>query len=125
MSQILYVIVNGASQLEYDRSKGLPNDQMQALEQMDKKMDAGIPHNGNMIANPDPLQRAQFVATQLVQAVVAGNEAMAAATCTYLAQRVPELQQVVARETEQGLHFDLVFDKPFMNETKIEFMKPN
>ncbi len=125
MSQILYVVLNGESQLEYDRGKGLPHDQLQALDQMDHKMNAGINLDGKAIADPDPLQRAQFVALQLAQAVASGNETMAAATCTYLAQRVPELQQVDVKTTEQGLHFDLVFDRPFMKETRIEFLKPN
>ncbi|RRQ20530.1 hypothetical protein D6C00_00020 [Thiohalobacter thiocyanaticus] len=121
----MVVVIDGQPQLEYDRSKSLPGHQQSALDRMDAKMDQGIELPTGHLDAPNALQRAQFVALQLVQAVREGNEAMAAATCAYLALRVPELQQVSAEHKPVGLHLDLIFDRPFMNEMKIEFFDPS
>lgn len=120
----MVVVIDGQSQLEYDRAKPLPAQQYTALNRMDAKMDRGIELPTGHQASPDSLQRAQFVALQLVQAIKDGNEPMAAATCAYLAERIPELQQVKAEHKVTGVHLDLVFDRPFMNEMKVEFFDP-
>ena len=44
--------------------------------------------------DPDLSQRTQFAAGNLLHALNAGDEAMAAAMCSYLAIRLPELKQV-------------------------------
>jgi len=124
MSENMIVVIDGQSQLEYDRSRSLPEQQLLALDQMDRKMDQGIELPVGHLDAPNALQRAQFVALQLVQAVEAGNETVAAATCAYLAVRVPELKQLKAEHQPTGLHLDLVFDRPFMSEMKIEFFDP-
>lgn len=124
MSEKMVVVIDGQSQLEYDRAKPLPEPQRSALDRMDAKMDQGIELPSGWLDAPNPLQRAQFVALQLVQAIAEGNEPMAAATCAYLAVRVPELQQVRAEHRVTGLHLDLIFDRPFMNEMKVEFFDP-
>lgn len=124
MSEKMVVVIDGQPQLEYDRSKSLPEQQQAALDRMDQKMDQGIELPTGHLDSPNALQRAQFVALQLVQAIGEGNEPMAAATCAYLAVRVPELQQVRAEHRAAGLHLDLVFDRPFMNEMKVEFFDP-
>lgn len=121
----MVVAIDGQSQLEYDRSKPLPSHQQTALDRMDQKMDQGIDLPTGRQEAPNPLQRAEFVALQLIQAIQDGNETMAAATCAYLAERVPELKQVKAEHRVTGLHLDLVFDRPFMNEMKVEFFDPN
>lgn len=124
MSEKMVVVIDGQPQLEYDRSKSLPEHQQSALDRMDETMDQGIELPTGRLDLPNALQRAQFVALQLVQAIGEGNEPMAAATCAYLAERVPELQQVRAEHRITGLHLDLVFDRPFMNEMKVEFFDP-
>ncbi len=124
MSERLTVVLNGESQLEYDRAKDLADDQRGYLDRMDAKMDAGIELAGRTLPSPDALQRAQFVALQLLQAVQSGDEGMAAATCTYLAVRIPELKQVrgVVKEGESSL--DLVFDQDYAPELKLNFVTP-
>lgn len=125
MSEKMVVVIDGQPQLEYDRSKSLPEHQQSALDRMDETMDQGIELPTGRLDSPNALQRAQFVALQLVQAIGEGNEPMAAATCAYLAERVPELQQVRAEHKPVGLHLDLIFDRPYMNEMKIEFFDPS
>lgn len=124
MSETLVVVVDGVSQLEYVRATPLAPGQRDYLDRLDQGMDAGIELGAQHIDAPNPLQRAQFIALQLLQAVQAGNEAVAAATCAYLANRIPDLKQVRASTRAGLLSFDLVFDKAFAKEVKIEFMRP-
>ena len=124
MSEYLVVVLDGVSQLEYVRATALVPAQQDYLDRLDQKMDAGIELSGLHIQQPDALQRAQFIAVHLVQAVQAGNEAQAAVTCAYLANRIPDLKQVRATTRAGLLSFDLVFDKAFSKEVKVEFMRP-
>ena len=120
----LVVVLDGVSQLEYRRSTSLDEAQLRYLERMDERMDQGIVLSGVQIAAPDALQRAQFTALQLLQAVQAGEEAVAAATLAYLANRMPDMKQIRATTRGGLLAFDLVFDRAYANEVKVEFMKP-
>ena len=125
MSKLMAVLLNGIAQLEYDRSKRLPDHQGAYLDKMDAKMDGGIEIDGELLANPDQTQRAQFVAANLVHAIKTDDEANAAAMCTYLAVRLPELRQVkiVDRDGEVGI--ELVFDEDYVKQYPVHFGKPN
>lgn len=124
MMEPLAVVLDGVSQLEYARTTPLGPTQGEYLDRLDRHMDAGIEIGGQHIEQPNLLQRAQFIALQLLQAVQAGNEPVAAATCTYLANRIPELKQVRAFTHGGLLSFDLVFDKAYAKEVKVEFVRP-
>ena len=124
MTESLVVVLDGVSQLEYRRSTPLDEAQSRYLDRMDQRMDQGILLSGVQIAAPDALQRAQFVALQLLRAVQAGEEPVAAATLAYLANRMPDMKQVRAMTRGGLLSFDLVFDRAYANEVKVEFMKP-
>ena len=124
MSEPLVVVLDGVSQVEYQRGVPLEPAQRDYLDRLDQRMDAGIELGGRRIEQPDALQRAQFIAQQLLDAVQAGNEAVAAATCAYLANRIPDLKQVRAVTRAGLLSFDLVFDKPYVKEVKVDFVRP-
>ncbi len=124
MSSKLAVVLNGTLQLEYHRDKPLPEAQRQYLDRMDHIMDSGIELGGVKIAAPDHLQRAQFVANGLIQSLHDDNESLAAASCAYLATRIPELRQVKASEANDQRSIDLVFDKDYVPEQTIKFVKP-
>ena len=64
------------------------------------------------------------MALQLVQAVKAENETMAAATCSYLAVRIPELKQVRITDKDDTHTLDLVFDRDYAPEMKLNFVSP-
>jgi len=119
---LLTISIDNQPQLEYDRSQGLPDNQLVYLDRMDKQMDAGIQIGGEQVARPDALQRAQFVAVHLVEALQQGNEALIAASCAYLARRLPDLKQVKAVPIEAGLSLELVFDEPWVRETVVDFV---
>ncbi len=111
MGEKLLVQLNGDVVLEYDRNIRLPGHQRQFLEKMDADMAGGIQLSGQTIAEPDPIQRAQFVATQLMSALQQSEDGLIAATCAYLANRFPEMRKVVATEQGDNVSLDLVFNE--------------
>jgi len=121
---MLTVVVNGEAIIEYDRRKPLASRQQQFLDRMDLDMDSGFNLDGRREAMPNLLTRARFVATSLVQALETQNDSVAAATCAYLALRLPELKQVRAEQKDQQLHIDLVFDQPHAKTHVVHFVKP-
>lgn len=125
MTDVLAVVLNGTLELEYHRTRELPTPQREYLQQMDQRMDAGISLGGVVIATPNQLERAQFVATSLVHALSANNEPVAAASCAYLANRIPALRQIKATEHNTQWHVDLVFDKDYVPEQTIKFVNPD
>lgn len=121
----LMVVVNGSPILEFDRGKALPGHQRQYLDSMDEKMEAGVMLSGESITEPNVLQKAQFVANSMVNALLEENDTLAAAMCTYLAKRIPDLEQVQAKNTDDsGMSIELVFDRSYektMQEQVITF----
>ena len=118
MSKILVVLVNGEKQIEFDRSKSLPEKQLEFLDIMDAKMSQGISLNGSTIAGPDLTQRAQFVAMQMIAALMDSNDQLIAASCAYLAIRLPDLKQL---KVDENYNFDLVFDEEYKNQVHVAF----
>ena len=120
----LVAVLHGESQVEYDRSQQLPDNQMKYLDIMDAKIDEGIPHGAGHIFAPDMQQKAQFVANQLINAIKTENEQLAAATIAYLAIRLPDLQQVVAEENNGETTIKLVYDREYVAAQPVQFIKP-
>ena len=129
MPNHLVILLNGESQLQYDRSKPLPNHQRQFLDKMDFELRGGITINAQFVAHPELPQRAQFVAMNLILAIQNGEEQKAIAMCAYLAVFLPDLKQVKAEQTDDGLLIDLVFDQDYVKEVKVQLTpskdKPN
>jgi len=122
---MLTVVIDGQAVIEYDRRKPLPPHQQSFLDRMDRDMDSGIGLVGQQEASPDLLARARFVANSLLQALEAQNDSVAAATCAYLAVRLPELKQVRADKKQDGqTHIDLVFDQPHVPAQTVQFVRP-
>ena len=121
MSDIMGVFLNGIAQLEYDRDKLLPEHQAAYLDRMDSKMDAGILIGEEVVKNPDLDQRAQFAAANLAHALNARDESLAAAMCSYLAIRLPDLKQVLIEERAGQISVELVFDKAYRKQVAVEF----
>lgn len=124
MSKNLVVSINDESQMEYDRTRVLPDHQQQFVQRMDDEMKASVVINGEKIEQPDLQQRAQFVAINLFQAILESNEQTAAAMLAYLANYLPDLKQVKANITERGVLIDLVFDQNFVSQVTVQ-LTPN
>ena len=121
-NRIMAVLLNGIAQLEYDRAKPLPDYQGAYLDKMDSKMDAqGIDIDGHLIRKPDLGQKAQFVAANLVHAIKSNQEAQAAAMCTWLAARMPDLKQVKVREQGEDFNIELDFEQDYIKQHPVKF----
>ena len=107
----LTVVYNDVPQLEYDRSQQLQDHQLLYLDKMDEKMGQGISLGEQEIENPDINQRSQFVAANLAHAIKTGNEAQMASLCSYIALRMPDIQQLSIKDHEDGrIEIDFSFE---------------
>ncbi len=123
MSDVMAVLLNGTAQIEYNREITLPAKQLDYLERLDQDMDAGIQLGNQHINKPDQIQRAQFIAMHLIQSLLADDEQHIAASCAYLANRLPDLKQVKAVTKPEGtIGIDLVFTEDYHNQVKVEFI---
>jgi len=125
MNNVMAVLLNGIAQLEYDRGKPLPAGQAASLDRMDATMDAGIRLGTELVREPDRDQRARFVAANLVHALKTNDESLAAATCSYLALRLPELKQVRIEESGEEVSIELVFDQEYRGQVAVPFSPPH
>ena len=121
MSNMMAVFLDGIAQLEYDRNKLMPDHQAAYLDKMDAKMDAGIFLDGEMIANPDLNQRTRFAAANLAAALKNNDESMAAAMCSYMAIRMPELKQVKIEDDDGEISIELIFDEDYRKQVAVDF----
>jgi len=121
MNNIMAVLLNGIAQLEYDRDKLLPEHQLAYLDRMDTKMDSGILIGKETISNPDLTQRTQFAAANLVHALQTADESMAAAMCSYLAIRLPELKQVRIEDNDGNVSIEFVYDEDYRRQVAVDF----
>jgi hypothetical protein len=121
MNNIMAVFLNGIAQLEYDRDRLLPDHQAAYLDKMDAKMDAGILLGNETIKEPDLNQRTRFAAANLAHALNAQDEAVAAAMCSYLAIRLPELKQIKINDEEGEISIEFIYDEPYRKQVAVDF----
>lgn len=121
MQNIMAVMLNGIAQLEYDRDRLLPDHQAAYLDKMDEKMRTGILIGEETVTDPDLTQRAQFAAGNLVHALKSGDESMAAAMCSYLAIRLPELKQVKIEEHGEQVSIEFIYDQHYRKQVAVDF----
>lgn len=115
------VSLNHADVVEYDRNRRLPGHQRQFLDKMDHDMAQGLELAGEFIATPDAMQRAKFVAMQLVIALQRNDDGLIAASCAYLANRFPEIQQVKAVEQGEQIALELIFTGEEVSKVAVQF----
>lgn len=121
MSSIFAVIINKVPEIEYDRSKSLSPKQQQFLDLMDHELARQIVIGDDVIDQPDIHQRAQFVAINLVNALKNSDDGLAAAMCSYLALRVPDLKKLEVSDEGGKVLIDLVFDEDYVKQVNVEF----
>ncbi|MDH5444050.1 MAG: hypothetical protein OEY52_00750 [Gammaproteobacteria bacterium] len=125
MAEQLLIEHNGNTVLQYDRNIRLPGHQRRFLDKMDEDMAEGIQLAGQSIEEPNPIQKAQFVAVQLMSALQQSEDGLIAATCAYLANRFPEMRKVVATEQGDNISLDLVFNEQGKQNTVAVNFQPN
>ena len=114
------VLINGIAQLEYDRNKALTDYQLTYLDKMDKKMDAGISIDGEIIESPELNQKVQFVVANMLSAMKSDNEGVTSSLCTYLATRLPDLKQIKINEEADSMSIDMVFDEAYKGQASVD-----
>lgn len=113
------MLLNGVAQLEYDRHKPLSEYQADYLDNMDRKMDNGIVLGEETLEHPDVMQKVKFVSGNLLHAMKADDEAMSAAFCSYIATRMPDLDQVRITDINDEVSIELVFDQEYRKQVTI------
>lgn len=122
MIQTMAVLLNGAAQIEFNRSQPLPAHQAVYLDKMDRKMnEQGIDIDGQLLTKPDLGQKAQFISANLAHAIRTDNEVQAAAMTTWLAVRMPYLKQVKIREHGEGFEIELDFEHDYVKQVPVTF----
>lgn len=120
----LVVQVNGTPMLEYDREKTLTATQQQSLNLMEEKLSQGLSLGNEQVTNPSLEQRIEFIAANLISAVLNDEEVLAAASCAYIAHALPELKQIKALEKNGDVSIELIFDREYLPEEKLNFVPP-
>ena len=119
---VLVIQLNGTPMLEYDRGQALSDRQRESLQRMEEKLDQGILLGERFVTRPERQQRVEYMAANLVAALLEGKDVAAAASCAYLAMALPELKQVKALEKEGNVAIELVFDREYHKEEKLSFV---
>lgn len=114
--------------LTYDRSQTLPEQQRDYLDNMDTMMDKGFILGEESIPSPDFQQKTQFVALNLVNALLKEDDQEAIMLFTYLVNRMPDLKQAKAKTKEgtagRKIGIEFIFDEVKPQGEKIQF-QPN
>ena len=117
----LAIVVNDQLTLQYNRAVELPDQQSNYLKKLDSKFDQGIELDSEQIDNPSLEQRARFMALSMMEGIMYQEDAKASASLAWLATRMPDLKQVVAKVGEQGTQFELVFDQEYQTQQEVKF----
>ena len=117
----LAIVVNDQLTLQYNRAVELPDQQSNYLKKLDSKFDQGIELDSEQIDNPSLEQRARFMALSMMEGIMYQEDAKASASLAWLATRMPDLKQVVAKVGEQGTQFELVFDQEYQAHQEVNF----
>jgi len=104
----LGIFINDQLAYEYDRSIELDDKQLTFLDKMDQDMDRGVRIHGELITNPDEIQKATFVAMNLLKALRQQDQAKIAVSCAYLGRRLPNVVEVHARDQGDRIHIEFV-----------------
>ena len=129
MSDKVGFLLEGEEVLTYDRSQILPDKQREYLDIIDDQMNEGFVLSEQKVQNPNLQQKTQFVALNLVQALLKEDDKTAIIMFTYLVNRMPELKQAKAKSKtsesgQQQIGVEFVFDEVKADGQKIEFL-PN
>ena len=111
MHNSLSIYINGEIILQYDKNTRHPGKQRQFMDNMDLDMDEGIEINGQVISSPDNMQRANYVAMNLLHGIEIKNDGLISATCAYIVNRYPELKQIRSIEKGDEITMDLIFSE--------------
>jgi len=128
-SNILHVLLNGEVVLEFDRNKPIPEIQLEYLDNIDARLDAGIQMGNKIFIPKKPLEKAQYIANLMVNSLLKDDFNQAIAMCTYLGNRLIDLKQIVCvgKNNDKGIKIEFVYDRNHQQaqqEQTIKFFDP-
>jgi hypothetical protein len=119
------LLVNNNDILQYDRSIKLPENQLNYLTMMDKKMDEGIYLGSVEIKQPEQIQKAQFAALNLLNFLDNDQQQDAIAMFSYIVHYLDKIKQVkVIDDASLGsnrYNIEFVFYKDLSNWEAVKF----
>jgi len=118
---ILAIVINDDLKLQYDRTKALPENQQQYLNNLDHKFTQGLELQGEKIDNPTIQQKAQYMSLILMESILYQEDPKAAVCLAWLATRLPDLKQVKAMVDEKNTQFELIFDREYQPHQVVNF----
>lgn len=118
---MLAVVVNEQLMLEYHRDIPLDENKQKYLTSLDSKFEKGIELEGEQVNNPTLQQRAQFISLSLMEGLMYKDDKMASVSLAWLALRLPDLKQVIAKVDHNGTKFELVFDREYKPHVNVDF----
>ena len=117
----LAIVINDQLTLQFDRSKELPENQQQYLNNLDDKFSQGLELQGEMIDNPNIEHKARYMALILMESIIYQEDDKAAVSMAWLATRLPDLKQVKAIVDDKGTQFELIFDREYQPHQVVNF----
>lgn len=111
MSNIVKLVVNEETVLQFDRDISIPENQKAFLMQMEIKMSGGFDLAGEFIKKPDLMQKAQFVALNMLDYINQENFNMAIGLFTYIVSSMPDLKQLEAVGSGNDYKIEFNFDE--------------
>jgi hypothetical protein len=122
---IVKLTVNNTDVLQYDRSIKLPANQLNYLAMMDKKMDEGIRLGNEDIKQPEQVQKAQFVALNMLSFLDNDQQQDAIAMFSYIVHFLDKIKQVKvindASKVDKQYNIEFVFYKDLSNWEEVKF----
>jgi len=116
------VSLNSTKVLEYFRDRVINQSQLDDLNKLESKLDAGFNIDGKFIDSPDVRDKAIFIANNLAAALIADNDSIAAVSCSYLATRYPDLQQLKISSNNGYTSIELIYDKEYTEQSPIKYI---
>jgi len=107
MSKVL-LLVNGSVAFDFDKDITLEDGELEFLNKMDYDMDKGVKINGELFAEPDTQQRNIFVAMNLIRALQQDNQAVVTASCAFIVNRLPALEEIHVSDHETGIKVEFI-----------------
>ena len=96
------VLVDGEPALYWDRAAALNDAQRAAVDGLETRLRQGFEADGRRYERPDALERAQFAASMIPQALERERDDLAATALALVCAALPDLKQLQCRRRGDG-----------------------
>lgn len=96
------VLIDGELALYWDRAAALSGAQRAAVDRLEARLRQGFEADGRRYPDPDALERAQFAASMIPQALERGRDDLAATALALACAALPDLKQLQCRRRGDG-----------------------